>query len=155
MLLLQFFIEHDRFAFDSGKVVEITPVVPLRAVPNAPPGLAGLMNFRGEVLPVIDVSQALVGRKARLLMSTRIVLARLWEKTPQERVVGLLVEKATETFFASRDQFQSPKLDVQKAPYLGDVMIDSNGMIQLLEIEKMLPRDLATTIFPKGEENGR
>ena len=36
-------------------VIELVPRVELRAIPHAPAFLAGLLGYRGEVVPVIDL----------------------------------------------------------------------------------------------------
>ena len=34
------------------------------------------------------------------------------------------------------------------APYLGDILFDERGSVQMIEIEKLLTRDLLFSLFP-------
>ena len=44
MLLLQFQAGPDRYGLDIGQVIEVSSLVSLRAVPHAPPQVAGTFN---------------------------------------------------------------------------------------------------------------
>src|SRR5437588_12158832 len=47
-------IGHQRFALPAGAVERILPMAALTPLAGAPPGVAGLLNLRGDVLAVID-----------------------------------------------------------------------------------------------------
>ena len=55
MLLLTLKAGANRYAIDVARVIELVPRVELRAIPHAPPFLAGLLGYRGKVIPVIDL----------------------------------------------------------------------------------------------------
>ena len=55
MLLLTFKAGANRYAIDVARVIELVPRVELRTIPHAPPFLAGLLGYRGKVIPVIDL----------------------------------------------------------------------------------------------------
>ena len=46
----------DCFAIDADVVVEVIPLVRLRTLLGAPAGAAGVMIFRGDAIPVVDLS---------------------------------------------------------------------------------------------------
>jgi chemotaxis-related protein WspB len=107
-LILQ--IGDTRYALDARQVVEVLPLVQVRPSPAAPPGVAGLMNYRGELVPVIDLSQLCCGRPARRLLSTRLLLVRSpspADVRPATSIswIGLIAERATETRRFSADAF--------------------------------------------------
>ena len=58
----------------SARVVELVPRVELRPVPHAPAFLAGLLGYRGKVVPVIDLGVLLELAPCRGSLSTRIIL---------------------------------------------------------------------------------
>lgn len=45
----------DRWAFPAAAVLAVVPLSSLAAVPAAPPGVAGVANYRGEIVSVIDI----------------------------------------------------------------------------------------------------
>ena len=55
MLLLTFRAAENLYAVDVTRVVEVVPRVDLRRLPHAPDFLAGLFDYRGAVVPVIDL----------------------------------------------------------------------------------------------------
>jgi chemotaxis-related protein WspB len=110
MLSLILQIGETRYALDARQVVEVLPLVQVRPSPSAPPGVAGLMNYRGEPVPVIDLSLLCCGRPARHLLSTRILLVRSptpadLRPEPSISWIGLIAERATETRRFSADAF--------------------------------------------------
>ena len=74
MLLLTFTAGANRYAIDVARVVELVPRVELRSIPHAPPFLAGLLGYRGKVVPVIDLGLLLGSAPCRDCLSTRIIL---------------------------------------------------------------------------------
>jgi two-component system, chemotaxis family, chemotaxis protein CheV len=57
--IVEFGIGDNKFAINVMKVKEILNPVPVVGIPHAHPFVEGIMELRGEVLPVIDVSAAL------------------------------------------------------------------------------------------------
>ena len=76
MLFLLFELEVDRYALPARDVVEVLPLVALKRVPRAHAGVAGVMEYRGQAVPVIDLCALVVGRAAARRVSTRILVVR-------------------------------------------------------------------------------
>ena len=64
MLYLLFSLGPDRYALPAACVVEVLPWVAMKLLPGAPPGVAGLINYRGRPVPAIDVSENATGTPA-------------------------------------------------------------------------------------------
>ncbi|MCR5453645.1 MAG: chemotaxis protein CheW [Bacteroidales bacterium] len=52
---LSFLLNNELYAFDIGNVVEVTEYPKITAVPQCAAYITGVFNFRGEILPAIDV----------------------------------------------------------------------------------------------------
>ena len=76
MLFLLFCLGADRYAIEAAQVSEVLPLITIKALPQAPPGVAGVINLRGAPVPVIDLSALALGRSASPWLSTRIVVVR-------------------------------------------------------------------------------
>ena len=74
MLLLTFTAGLNRYAVDVARVIELVPRVELRPIPHAPAFLAGLLGYRGKVVPVIDLGLLLDVAPCQDRLSTRIIL---------------------------------------------------------------------------------
>ncbi|MCU0568627.1 MAG: chemotaxis protein CheW [Oculatellaceae cyanobacterium Prado106] len=56
MLWLLLSIEGERYAIESGDVVEILPWVKLQTLHQAPATIAGLLNDRDRPIPIVSIS---------------------------------------------------------------------------------------------------
>ena len=66
-----------RYAVPMAEVAEVTPVPGVTRVPGAPGWLAGVANWRGRMLPVLDLRPLLGAATVPLATSARlVVLAR-------------------------------------------------------------------------------
>jgi len=74
MLFLLFQLGENRYALDARQVAAVLPFVAIVQIPQAPPAVSGIFNYRGAPVPVIDLSQVLLGRAALRRFHTRIVL---------------------------------------------------------------------------------
>jgi len=52
---LSFLLDDEYFAVDVTKVLTILEIKPITKVPNSPEYMSGVINLRGNVLPVIDM----------------------------------------------------------------------------------------------------
>ncbi len=148
MLFLQFVVDKTRYVLAAGNIMEVVPLVPLQKQPNAPAHIAGLMNYRGSSLPVIDLSQLFAGRKAILRLSSRIVVVKVVLPDQETRNIGLLLEKATEILKMDEGEFSEPGIENPQALYLGKVVMDGQGMLQLISPEYILSAMDIELLFP-------
>ena len=71
MLLLSLKAGANRYAIDVMRVIELVPRVELRTIPHAPPFLAGLLGYRGKVIPVLDLGLLLDSGPHAVIASAR------------------------------------------------------------------------------------
>src|SRR5688500_5828472 len=97
MLLVLFHLGKDRYALEAQGVVEIVPLLALKKFPQAPRGVAGLFIYHGRPVPALDLCELTLGRPAAEHFSTRIIIVNHSPNAGAEQLVGLIVERATET----------------------------------------------------------
>lgn len=148
MLFLLFQLGEDRYALEASRVIEVLPLVELRPLPAAPPGVAGLFNYRGRPLPAVDLCQLTLQRPARERLSTRIIVVPGGGPPDAPHLLGLICEQATGLLRRDTRDFVSPGLALEAAPYLGPVATDAQGMIQWLHPDRLLPETVRETLFP-------
>jgi len=138
MLMLLFAIDDERYALESQQVVEVLPLVELTKPHQAPPCISGLLHYRGSMVPVVDVCQLIRGRPCRSYLSTRIIVTRFVDADHQTQILGLLAERVTQTI-NSADVTPIPRgMVVDTAPFLGNKLLDAQGIIQCLHVEHLL-----------------
>jgi chemotaxis-related protein WspB len=169
MLLLMFTAGGNQYAVDVARVIELVPRVELRKVPHAPVFLAGLLGYRGKVVPVIDLGLLLDGGPCRDCLSTRIILINdspgdqnRWnqhrenphEQTrrasenpiPAPNLLGLVAEHVSDLTYIRSEQIIPAPIQLPQTSYLGPIVRTDLGLIvQLIVVEKIREASLQSS----------
>jgi len=139
----------DRYAIDSSLVQEVVSLVRLKALPGAPVGVAGIMNYRTDAVPVIDLNLVALGTPTSPRIATRIVVVRHATDgvDGQSELLGLLVPQATETRRIDDDEFVDAGMATDGAVYLGPVVTTPEGVIQRVAVGALLTAELRDALF--------
>ena len=132
---------------DVRQIAEVLPLVAVKAIPKAPQAVAGLFNYRGVPVPVIDLSQLTLGRPSTRRLSTRLVLVHYPDETGRTHLLGLIAEKATQTARHEPSDFVASGITNAGAPYLGPVVTDTRGMVQWIDVRTLLPPSFRDLLF--------
>ena len=147
MLLLLFQLDNEQFALDVAQVAQVLPLVGVTRIPQAPPGVAGMFDCHGVPVPVIDLSELMLGRPAKCRLSTRIIVVDYPDHAGETRRLGLIAERATETIRRERADFVEAGVRSDGAPYLGPVVAGPRGLVQWVEVSKLLPERVRDALF--------
>lgn len=147
MLVLTFQVGGIPYAVPVRQVIEVVPKVALRPVPHAPPSLIGLLRYRGEAVPVVDLGLLLGGAACEDRLDTRILLVGSAPGGGDGRL-GLVAERVNELaeVDSGRPAMQTPRM--LQAPYLGQVFETPTGLLQLIDPGRI---DAATVAEPPGD----
>ena len=155
MLFLLFQLGDARYALDTAAVVEIMPGVALKPILRAPEGVVGLLDYHGRPVPVLDLCALATGQSAPARFSTRLILVRVpadAARSPSDRLVGLLAERATSILQRDPGDFQGSGLPTSASPYLGPVTADAAGFIHRVRVESLLGDPVRDLFAPALEE---
>ncbi|WP_448286444.1 chemotaxis protein CheW [Phormidesmis priestleyi] len=122
------------YAIASAQVVEVIAIVTLRKLDQVPPYVAGVLNYHGSIVPVIDLCSLIVGTPCRSRYSTRIIMM----KDTSDRLLGLLAEQVTETLSQDDTELSPIEVPLSNAPYLGEILMNGNRMIQRFHWETLI-----------------
>ncbi len=147
MLFLKFRIGEEDYALDAPQIVEILPLLEVTRVPRAPPGIAGLVSYRGKPVPVVDLCELTLGRPALPHISTRLILVRY-----EENLLGLIAERATEIMRRDAGSFVESGIASEAAPYLGPITQDGGRLVRWIKAQKLLPPAISSVLFRQAEE---
>ena len=152
MLALMFYLGEECYALDADQVVEVIPAVDTRPVPHAPDYVAGLLNFRGRIVPVLDMCQLTQKRNCKRFLSTRIAVVDFTDQDARRHLLGLIAERVTETSVEGCDAAAAGGLEVADAPYLGEVALEASGvMVQRIRVEQLLPKALVDSLYAEED----
>ncbi|KVN41865.1 chemotaxis protein CheW [Burkholderia pyrrocinia] len=156
-LFLLFELDGERYALDAATIDAVLPLASAKAVPGAPPWVAGLLMRDGVPVPVIDVPMLALGRPAHALRSTRLVMVRQRadDAVARERVFGLIVERATQTMRIDRGAFRATGVATPRTRWLGPVANTPDGIVQQVSVCDMIDAVAGLHLFddpPAHEE---
>lgn len=142
MLVLTFRIEEVSYAVPVARIVEVVPLVPLRKLPLSKPHLLGLLHYRGDALPVVDLSLLMGSRPSEERLDTRIIIFRQEDKG---ELIGLVAERVNNLVDLDENRLAVRSGLIHDAPFLGPVFETDKGLLQLVE-----PTHISTRIALEG-----
>jgi chemotaxis-related protein WspB len=148
MLCLQFSIQDDYYGIDSSEVIEIIPWVKLKHIPESPEFISGCFEYRGTVVPVVDIAALATSRKSLQYLSSRIAVVKY-----KKHLLGILLENVTETIQLDSKDFQSSGLEDKTGAYLGEIAVTSGKMVQMIRIEELISGPVREIIFTDPKDD--
>ena len=151
MQFLVFHLGKDRYGLSTGRLTRVLPLMELKQLPGAPGYVAGLMNFHGAPVPVIDLCALSGGDMCAPHFDTRILLVDYRANEVRHRL-GLIVERVTGVAKIDTAAFTDTDVAMGNAPFLGKVAAEDGSLLQLVDIEHLLTADARAILFPAGGE---
>ncbi|MEX0141090.1 purine-binding chemotaxis protein CheW [Massilia sp. LMS1-1-1.1] len=146
MKVLLFHIGRDRYGLPLARIVRVLPLLELKQLPLTPDYVAGLMDLHGTPVPVIDLSRLAGLPAAAAQFDTRIVVVDYRAPGGETmHALGLLASQVRG--IADIDTLQLEDSGVATVPFLGQVASDADGIVQLVELEHLLPPDVRALLF--------
>ena len=140
MLLIQIYIGERPFAINVESVEAVVPSIPLRPLPSAPKAVVGAFEYRGVIVPVVDLCQLLEGRATKPALSSRFIvvsIANAKGAPGESKWLALYAEKVTETVNVEDELLKDS--DSQEARFLGKGYQNKEGqLIRLFEVDMIL-----------------
>jgi len=152
MLFLVFELAAERYALEAGVVSEVLPLVRVRPVANAPAGVAGVFDLRGRPVPVIDISELMLGRPAERRLSTRLIIVHYPDGRGATQPVALVAEKATRTIRRDPSAFVDSGIAGERARSGAAMASDGGGLIQRVQLSELLPDAVQRALFRTAEQ---
>ncbi|MDD5482504.1 MAG: chemotaxis protein CheW [Kiritimatiellae bacterium] len=153
MLYLTFKAGENEYALDAARVLQVVPGVPLRPVPDAPDHIAGLLNFRGSPVIVVDLVKLIARIKCRRLFSARIIITDCARAGGgQATLLGLLAEDITTLMKREPADLMENALNTAETSCLGQMFRDDERLIQIIKIERLVTGELEHMLAAGMEE---
>jgi purine-binding chemotaxis protein CheW len=137
MQLVGFFIGREHFGVDILMVQEIIRKVPITSIPDAPEFIEGVINLRGNIIPVVDLRKRLniLGAGERNKDPWVLVL------NVAGRITGFIVDSVSEVLKVSQGAIMPPPDIVAeglKSQYIKGVCKIDKGLLILLDFNRIL-----------------
>lgn len=132
--IVEFSIGKNKFGINVIKVKEIINPVEVTQIPHAHPNVEGIIELRGEVLPVVDVAAALGFPKSENPSQDKFIVAEF-----NKQKVVFHVQTVTQIHRISWNEIEKPSEMYQGADSQVIGVIKLHGeMILLLDFEKIV-----------------
>jgi purine-binding chemotaxis protein CheW len=134
--LIAFRIGDQEFTVNVMSVREIRGWTTATPMPHTPPYMKGVINLRGAVLPIVDLSHRLGMKPAEPTARHVIIVAQV-----HDRIVGLLVDAVSDILTVTDDNIQpTPEIasDVERS-FARGILAMEGRMICLIELEAIFP----------------
>ena len=146
MLALLFRLGTEHFALDLAGLTAILPNSRIRPIPHAPPEICGEFNWRGRMVPVIDLRQMFFGQHCEWHLTTRLIVFR-WQGKTQRGNVALRAEGITDTVEYRPADVQKPSVNEPQRPGVTGTLIADGKVIRLLDPQALVWDQLQDVLF--------
>ncbi|MEQ8174097.1 MAG: chemotaxis protein CheW [Syntrophomonadaceae bacterium] len=137
--LVVFKLADEEFGVSIEQVQEINKIAQITKIPRTPQFVEGIVNLRGDVIPVIDLRKRLAMDIQSNTDRTRIVVSEINNKK-----IGLIVDEVLEVLRISA-QYSEPVPDIVQADktqgFMGGVINVNKRMIMVLDLNNLLYAD--------------
>lgn len=135
--LVIFRLRDEEFGADIASVLEISRLLDITHIPEAPGFIEGVINLRGQVIAVVDLARQFgLGGQKELPKTARIVIVEVGDET-----VGLIVDEVPEVLrIAEEDVGPTPEIISTeiKRDYIKGVGKLGERLVILLDLNKVL-----------------
>lgn len=126
----------EEYGIDIMNVKEIGPYQESVKVPNTPDFIEGIINFRGKVIPIVNLEKRFNLEDNGVTNDTRIIIINLKDKQ-----VGFVVDEASQTVRLDDNQIDpTPDIisEVDRRFITGVGKIGEDRLLILLDLHKIL-----------------
>jgi purine-binding chemotaxis protein CheW len=149
---LTFRIGHEHYGLELSQTREIIEYSGITEVPLMPNFLRGVINLRGEVVPVIDLAVRLGRKPIEVQKRTCIIVVEL-NNNEQNHVLGLLADAVSEVIEMDEDNIEdAPSFGANiRAEFIQGiakredqfvVLLDANNTLSIRELAHLVEAEL-------------
>jgi purine-binding chemotaxis protein CheW len=135
--LVIFCLRDEEFGVEISSVLEISRILAITKIPQAPGFIEGVINLRGKVLAVIDLARQFGLKEEKELPKT----ARIIVVGVQGKSLGLIVDEVPEVIRISEEEIEPTPDMIQseiKRDYIKGVAKLGERLIILLDLNNIL-----------------
>ncbi len=135
---LSFKLDDEFFAVDVKKVIEILEVPGITSIPLSPDYMAGVINLRGKVLPLIDTKVKFGLESIEFTVDTCIVVIEI-EVEGEVLQIGTLVDAVLEVLEVPQSAIQpSPSIEAKyRLDFIRGMIRREDEFIMLLNLDQV------------------
>jgi len=139
---LTFKLGGETFATDVSKVREVLDFTAITKIPRTPDFMSGVINLRGNVVPVVDLRLCFEMSRTEKTVNTCIVVMEMLVEG-EATVIGALADSVEEVIDLEPDQIQpAPKIGTQiRTDFIKGMGKRDSQFIMILDIDRVFSAD--------------
>lgn len=105
-------------------------------IPNTPNFVEGVINLRGQIIPILDLKKRFGSGKTDITNNTKIIIIEL-----ESEMLGIIVDSVSEVLKTSKNKFEAPPHAVKSSinsNYISGIGKIDNRLLIMVELEKVL-----------------
>ena len=127
-----FSIGEEEYCIDISKVREVKEMLPITRVPQAPDDVEGIVNLRGQVIPIVNLKKKL-GYYGENSQDDKIILVEL-----ENEIVGFIVDDVSDVITIEEKEIERPSgilgLSTQ---YIKGIAKKDDRLLLILDLDKI------------------
>lgn len=130
--LVVFQLGHEQYALDVNQIQSIERVMEITPVPQVENDyIKGIINLRGEVIPIIDLKENLNMGATEINKETRIIVTHFHEMS-----LGLLVDSASDVIDVDKTTIEASEQIIQDSKHhvIQGIVKQNEDLIILLDV---------------------
>ena len=129
-------IGNEQYGLDISYVDNIVRMCKITRVPKAPAHYIGVINLRGEIVPLMSLRRKMNLEDDVFTDITRIIIL----KTEEQGLVGIVVDEVKEVIALAEDEIDCNTQNSQsdKTQYINGIGKNGDELISILEISSIL-----------------
>lgn len=141
--MVTFGIAGENYAFDILKVKEIIMMTSITRMPKCPDFIEGVVNLRGQVIPIIDLRKRFLLSTKEYDDNTRIIIVDISGET-----IGLIVDEVYQVMSIPESSISPPSAIIAgiSSEYLQGIGRMGDKMLIILDLEKILTHEEKTEV---------
>ncbi len=148
--MISFAISDEDYGVDIQTVKEVIRKKEITRLPKAPAFVKGVINLRGDVIPIIDLRERFNMEQQEYTNMTRVIVVEV-----DGRSIGMVVDSVSHVIRIGQGQIEPPPPCVGKVSgeYIRGVGKVEEKLIVLLNIDHILTSEERTVLSARLEKN--
>lgn len=134
--ILLFSLDESRYALYVSDVEKIIYSIAITPLPKAPEIILGIINFKGEIIPVVDIRKRFRLPSKERNLDERFIIARTLT-----RFVVLVVDSVEDVYELDKHQFTDARSSLPYADYLKGIAKIEKNIVLISDLEAFLSLD--------------
>ncbi|MBO8126058.1 MAG: chemotaxis protein CheW [Firmicutes bacterium] len=147
--LVVFKLNDEEYGVPVQNVQEIIRMTQITKIPKTPKHVTGVINRRGDIIPIVDLKNFFELETSDADDDTRIVVVEVGDK-----ILGVIVDHVSEVLRLPEDAIEPPPRlsERAEAAYFAGIGKQGDRLIMLLDLPKIVP-DFELDKMPRVDES--